>query len=268
MPFTISHAAVVLPFTRLLARWRVLSAALIGAMVPDFRVFFPWRLARFETHSGSALLTFCLPVGLLTYWVFQLFIKRPVLEVLPDGPYSRWRPFASRASPANWRHWVLAACGILVGAVTHLVWDAFTHDGARGVRMFPALDEPIFEFGRRHVAGVRLMQDVGSLIGLAVVLLLVWRGLRRGRDAAVPNRPVAPAERHLWMWLYVGAAALFSLAFYLWARALGEAPTHLIIVYIYDVAVAALRGLAAALLGVSLALDLRLRSLRYRNGGH
>ena len=52
MPFTISHAAAVLPFSRLLARWRLLSAAVIGAMVPDFGLFFPWHMRRFETHSA------------------------------------------------------------------------------------------------------------------------------------------------------------------------------------------------------------------------
>ena len=54
MPFTISHAAVVLPFARLLMRWRLLSACIIGAMVPDFGLFFPWRIHRFETHSTLA----------------------------------------------------------------------------------------------------------------------------------------------------------------------------------------------------------------------
>ena len=64
MPFTISHTAVVLPFSRWLARWQLLSAATIGAMVPDFRIFFP-GMPRVETHSLAALLTFCLPVGLI-----------------------------------------------------------------------------------------------------------------------------------------------------------------------------------------------------------
>ncbi len=43
MPFTISHAAAVLPFARLLARWRLLSATIIGSMVPDFGLLLPWR---------------------------------------------------------------------------------------------------------------------------------------------------------------------------------------------------------------------------------
>ena len=109
MPFTISHAAVVLPFARLLVRWRLLSAFVIGAMVPDFGLFFPWRMHRFETHSALALLTFCLPVGLATYWAFQYLIKTPMLEVLPEGAYARWRPFAAPADFASIRQWVLAA---------------------------------------------------------------------------------------------------------------------------------------------------------------
>jgi hypothetical protein len=56
MPFTISHAAAVLPFARRLAHWHILSATVIGSMVPDFSVFFsPERLPRIETHSTLAL---------------------------------------------------------------------------------------------------------------------------------------------------------------------------------------------------------------------
>src|ERR1700684_3749364 len=98
MPFTISHAALVLPLSLLLARWRLLSAVVIGAMVPDFGLFFPWHIHRFETHSFVALFTFCLPVGLASYWIFQYLIKTPMLEVLPEGAYARWHPYASPAA--------------------------------------------------------------------------------------------------------------------------------------------------------------------------
>src|SRR5579859_4509004 len=101
MPFTISHAAVVLPCSRLLARWRLLSAVVVGAMVPDFGLFFPWRMHRIATHSVAALFTFCLPVGIAAYWLFQYLIKGPVLEVLPEGAYERWRPYSSPADLAS-----------------------------------------------------------------------------------------------------------------------------------------------------------------------
>jgi hypothetical protein len=262
MPFTISHTAVVLPFSRWLARWQLLSAATIGAMIPDFRVFFP-GMPRVETHSLSALLTFCLPVGLVTYWVFQLVIKSPIMEVLPDGPYARWRPFAAEADIRSLRQWLLASLGVLAGALTHLIWDGFTHDGGRGVRMFPVLDDTL-EIGRRHIPTMYLLQDLGSIIGLAAVLAMLCYALRRGHEAAVPNRLVPSRERLAWWLIYVLAAGFFTAAFYAWER-LGQPPNHWIFMWVSWTAVASLRGLAAALLGVSLALDLRLRQLHHHH---
>lgn len=265
MPFTISHTAVVLPFSRLLARWQLLSAAVIGAMVPDFHVFFP-GIPRVETHSAVALFSFCLPVGLLTYWIFQRLIKTPILEVLPDGPYARWCPFAAEANMRSVRQWLLAVGGVLAGAVTHLVWDGFTHDGGRGVRMFPVLDDSVIDIGSRHLPAIYVLQDLGSLIGLAAVLAMMAYGLRRGREAPVPNRLVQARERWAWIAAYGVSALVFSAVCYVYAT-IGQLPTHSIVVRVSGPAVASLRGLAAALLLVSLALDLRLHRLHQRSSG-
>jgi Domain of unknown function (DUF4184) len=265
MPYTISHTAAVLPFARLLARWQMLSAAVIGAMVPDFRLFFPWEMQRFETHSAMSLLTFCLPVGLVTYWLFQILIKVPIIEVLPEGAYARWRPFAAPAEFSSLRHWLLAALGVLLGAMTHLVWDGFTHEGGRGVRIIPFLDDPI-DFGRHHWDALRIMQDLGSLVGLVVVLALLAYALRPGRDIPQQHRLLRRPERRRWVFAYLCAAILVSVAFYGWSR-LGEPPSHSVVARASQIAVAALRGLAAALLGVSLILDMRLRALRQRSSG-
>ncbi len=255
MPFTISHAAVVLPFTRLLMRWRLLSAVIVGAMVPDFGLFFPWPMPRVETHSAVALFTFCVPVGMTAYWVFQYLIKAPVLEVLPEGAYSRWRPYSSPADFASIRQWLLAAFGVFAGAATHLAWDAFTHENARGVRLIPWLDEPI-DIGTHHMDGVRLLQDGSSLIGLAVVLGLIAYGLRSGGAEPVRLRPLRGAERRAWVAAYVAAAVGLSALWWL-----SEPATHSLTLTANRMAVAALRGLALALLCTSLALDLRLRAL-------
>jgi hypothetical protein len=257
MPFTISHVAAVVPFSRPLARWRLLSATIIGSMVPDFGFLMPWRPARIETHSALALLTFCLPVGLATFWIFQRMIKTAVMEVLPDHTYSRWRPLAAPADLWNFKQWVLAALGILAGAISHLVWDAFTHEGARGVRMIPALDDPIVDIAGHRLMGARLLQDVSSLVGLAVVLGVVIYGLRRDSIAEeAPVRALRPRERHVWILTYLLTAAFLAGVFLVMRRMYW----HSLNFMLGNFAIAALRGFAAALVLVSLGLSARLRA--------
>jgi hypothetical protein len=257
MPFTISHAAAVLPFSRLLARWRLLSAAVIGSMVPDFGWFMPWRPARFETHSGDALLSFCLPVGLATYWLFQLVIRKPVLELLPTAAYSRWRASLAPADYKSLKQWALAALGVLVGAITHLVWDAFTHEGARGVRLLPSLTDSAVEFNGHRIAGPHLLQDANSLIGLVIVVGIVLYALRPSRSGEQPpRRRLQRGERAIWLSLFVALATGLSLLFFVWRH---HAQIAGVVVPVSTAAIATLRGTTAAVVLVAIALDVRLR---------
>jgi hypothetical protein len=260
MPFTLSHPAIVLPFARLLARWRLLSAVAIGSMVPDFGRFLPWQPARFETHSADALLTFCLPVGLAAYWIFQWLIKWPLIELLPPGAHARWRELTAPAEVSSIKQWVLAACGVLFGAVTHLIWDAFTHEGGRGLRMFPSLEDPVVDVGGHRLGGTHLLQDANSLAGLLVVIAILAYGLRPGRpgDAAAARR-LKTRERRLWIAAYVLAAAALSGIFFL-GRHHAVTGAAIFARPLSSVAIASLRGAAAALLAISVALYLRLRS--------
>lgn len=262
MPFTISHAAVVLPFARPLARWRLLSAAIIGSMVPDFGWFMPWRPPRVETHSAVGLLTFCLPVGLATFWIFQQLIKTPVMAVLPDAAYVRWRRFEQPADIRSLKQWLMAALGVVGGAFTHLVWDAFTHEGARGIRMIPVLVDPVVDIAGHRLVGARLLQDGSSLVGLGVVLAIVAYGFRPGQSqAARPARVLTRGERLGWILAYATTMLLLAGLFALRRRPL-EASTHSLALSVGNFAIAVLRGFAAALAVVSFALMIRLRASR------
>jgi hypothetical protein len=253
MPFTLSHPAIVLPFGRLLARWRLLSAMVVGSMAPDFGWFLPWQPARFETHSADALLTFCLPAGLATYWLFQWLIKRPLIELLPPGAYARWRGLSAPADVASLKQWILAASGVLFGAVTHLIWDAFTHEGARGVRMFPLLEEPVVELGGHRLGGAHLLQDANSVLGLAVVVAIVAYGMRPGKPGdALTARRLDRGARWTWILGYVIAAAALSWLFLLGRHAAVGTTLS-------GAAIALMRGAAAAAILVSAALSLQLR---------
>jgi hypothetical protein len=262
MPFTISHTAAVLPFLRRFRRWRVASALVIGSMVPDFGFLLPWRMPRFETHSALALFTFSLPVGLVTYWLFQLVVKAAVREVLPDGAYQRSQESAPIANIRSLRQWAIAALGIVAGALTHLVLDGFTHEGAHGVHMLPAIDDWIIDVAGHRLPGPRFLQDLSSVVGLIVVVALLLRGLRKPDAAGAPQlgwRRLGSRERSFWRGAYALTAIGVAVADFLTATEadpLGLGLSHTLA----PAAIASLRGLAASLLVVSIFLAVSLRS--------
>jgi hypothetical protein len=124
--------------------------------------------------------------------------------------------------------------------------------------MIPAIDEWWFTVGGRQLYGPRLLQDVSSLLGLVFVGWLLWRALRAPSPIPVGRRLLPSGERHAWCWIYVLTAVAVSTADLFLVRSnepfglhTGGPVAH--------VAIAGLRGLAVAVLAVSVVLSLRLR---------
>lgn len=204
MPFTVSHIAAVLLLHKPLRRFGLLSAASIGAMVPDLDLILPIRLTREETHGSLALLTFCLPVGLAAWAVFQALIKPALIEVLPDRVYARL--WAEHLGPplGSVKAWLYAALAVMFGALTHIIWDGFTHEDGRGARMLLAIGDrgPEPEGSTWHL--YRWLQHGSSVAGLAVVFMALWLWVRHANSPnPSPERRLAARERHRWVAVYV-----------------------------------------------------------------
>jgi hypothetical protein len=257
MPFTVSHTAAVLPFQRWLRPQRILSAAVIGSMVPDFGLFLPFWVPRYETHGRIALLTFCLPLGLLTWLLYEILVRPALLEAAPDRWWSRWRERGAVALGA-WRTWLVAAAAVLGGAVTHLAWDAFTHENSRGVEMFPLLEGLSWNVNGHPMHLYRILQHLSSVVGLAVVLWIAWRWHQRSPPVPVPPaRALRSVERWSWIAVYVLIpAAATTVAAALTLR--GPEPFYATSDSLAGVAEAGMVAAAASLMAVSLLLRLRL----------
>jgi hypothetical protein len=204
LPFTLSHIAAALPVHRPLSRLHLFTPAVIGTMVPDFHLLLPDAPDRLQTHSyWPGLLIFSLPMGLICFALTLLLIKPALIEVVPDGPYVRLQSL-QRSVVAGLPYWLLVAGAILAGAVSHLIWDGFTHENAAGVRMFPLLDSYAPELNGHSLQLYRWAQYASSVGGLGVVLagtaLWLWHSPKPTRR---PLRALLPAERSCWLALYV-----------------------------------------------------------------
>lgn len=184
MPFTLSHAAAVLPAVRTdgTGRGRLVPAVLVaGSFAPDMTYYAASVLPeamRFGdvTHSFAGVFTVDVPIAwaLVGLW---LLMREPLVALLPRARQGRVAALLrcgaprARVRPALVAWWYASA---VLGALTHVVWDAFTHLDRWGMRVFPVLGQ--------EIAGSPLywyLQYGGSAVAAVVIAVFVARGLRR-----------------------------------------------------------------------------------------
>jgi hypothetical protein len=69
----------------------------IGTMVPDLSGYYPALLDYRATHSLIGVITRCMPIGVMLYYIYQAFLKRPFFDLFPDAVTSRMRPWIDRS---------------------------------------------------------------------------------------------------------------------------------------------------------------------------
>jgi hypothetical protein len=209
VPFTVSHAAAVLPLHRLSRHRLPMTALMVGSMAPDFGYFFSHEASRALTHSFSGLFIFALPAGLLVWFLYVAFLEKATITLLSD----RWHTRFAHTDAITRSLVARAAVAILLGAITHILWDSFTHRGTFVTRAFPVLLGPTPGIG--WVPIYHLLHGLSSIVGL--MLLAAWarnlhrqpaRSLirpydisRRARIAAVWLLVLAAVADGVWHWL-------------------------------------------------------------------
>jgi hypothetical protein len=177
MPFTISHAAAAILLKR---KGLVTSALVIGSMVPDLAYFV--HLEGFNPelgHSIRGLFTFCLPVGLFIFLVFQKLVKRPLFALLPPSHQQRLLPYLQGFPLKSWRFIIRSLVSLGVGTLSHLAWDSFTHNHGFIVQNVAALRQPIFELAGTKIFAFSILQHGSTILGLAALVLWYFHWYRK-----------------------------------------------------------------------------------------
>ncbi|MEU3986443.1 DUF4184 family protein [Streptomyces sp. NPDC026672] len=193
MPFTLSHAAAVLPVVRTdgTGRGRLVPAVLVaGSFAPDMTYYaasvVPGGMEFGSvTHSFAGVFTVDVAIAwaLVGLW---LLVREPLVALLPRGRQGRIAALTrcgvprGRVRPGGVAWWYVSA---VLGALTHVVWDAFTHHDRWGMRLVPALG---WEAG-----GLPLywyLQYGGSAVAAVVITVFLVRAVRRAPDAVAGVR--------------------------------------------------------------------------------
>lgn len=163
MPFTFSHAAVVLPFVK--NKKLSASALVVGTVAPDLQYFYAMNTNVRISHTFLSAFIVDLPLGLLTLFLFHLFIKKALLQNLP-------RFFQERTQELLDFDWVkyfkenyfIVFLSIILGAFSHLALDSLTHSDGYFVMNYPAYSRTFL--GLRIFIYVHLFISLIGLVGI------------------------------------------------------------------------------------------------------
>lgn len=184
-------------------------------MIPDWPLYIPLGPAYEVTHSFQGVFTASLPLGLAVVLLFQYILKRPLYELLPMGVRVRLNTQLESKLELGVRTIAALCFAIVFGALTHNVWDAFTHGGSWGVAMHPELRNIWVTVSGVKFPGYIALQHASSIMGLPLLLILfgIWYARAdQGSDAA---RIISPTGRAVWSAAILGVPLLLTGS-YVW----------------------------------------------------
>jgi hypothetical protein len=167
VPFTLAHPAAVLPLRRHL--W--FPGLVAGAVAPDVGYHLPF-LPTHDLLGGSLAAVALLLVGRL--------MLPSLMALAPTFVRARVK------RPGCFRQPFVRTLSIVVGVLTHLLWDAFTQTDGWFVQRWDWLTVPV-------IGPHRLYNVIGYVSSLGGVALLAWTARR-----AAPNGPACCSNGHDW----------------------------------------------------------------------
>mgnify|MGYP000753574010 CR=1 FL=1 len=175
MPFTFSHPAIILPLKLLKQSWFSLTGLIIGSLTPDFEYFIRMKVQSDYSHTIGGIFLFDLPLGILLAFLFHNVIRNTLYDNLPWILKSRIIEFKQ----FNWtkyfrENWIVVIISILIGAISHIFWDSFTHSTGYFVELIPQLKYSINLAGK-EIYIYKILQHTSSLIGGIIIAGSIYR---------------------------------------------------------------------------------------------
>lgn len=207
MPFTGAHPSIFLPFLR---NKRISATGLIaGSISPDFEYFIKMSSGSEHSHTFGGLFYFDLPVSILIAIIFHQVIKQPLTENLPQFLKSRdilGKDFVFM--PYLKKNYFIFICCALIGAASHLVWDAFTHN-TWVTQQIPLYQMISLRVGELDYPLFYLLQQISTLLGTIAV---VTYSLMQPAKADLPDSGKSKVK-WFWGWIWSGSLSVLVLRF-------------------------------------------------------
>nr|WP_174507398.1 DUF4184 family protein [Acinetobacter sp. Marseille-Q1620] len=215
MPFTLSHTVLAPPIAKLSGQRLPIAALAIGCMTPDlYRI-----LSRTEitlNHQFKGIIYPDLFVGTI-FCLLWYCLYRPVIykvaglqDTLKLYNFKKILTFS-----------IMIILSIIIGTVTHIIWDGLTHSDFRTIAFHSFLQRPVTLFQYTFPMH-RILQITSSVIALPFIFWMIYHYYLKHKT---PQTTSIKTTRFGLVLLSLGI--FFSYAFYVFiAKHTGFIPQH------------------------------------------
>ncbi len=146
-------------------------------MAPDFEYFFRMNIQGIHGHTFWGIFYFDLPTALLIAILFHQVAKKNLIDNLPVFIQLRFREIRELDFVSYLKdHKMIFAWSVVLGTITHIVWDGFTHQHQFGVEAFPEIYEGrTIPFQGVHYPLWYALQHISTVVGGVILIFYVWR---------------------------------------------------------------------------------------------
>jgi len=206
MPFTAAHPIAVVYLQRL--PWKLSLIALVaGSIAPDMELYF--RLRAHAVGNENLLVQLPLAFGLGLAWEFGLYGL--AIHLLPHQLTTKF----AISSPAGWarnamRQPISCLLALLIGILSHWIWDSFTHHDGFLISFLPFLSHTIGIPGLlSEIPLFDWLQVLCSIAGVLFLLRFKYLQVAAAEtgEIIIPKRLNRIRMRFFWLLLWLGIAA-------------------------------------------------------------
>ena len=199
MPFTFAHPIFALPFKYVKPKYLSVTGLALGSMSPDFEYFIMLQPYQSIGHSVSGLLLQAIPLSVIFAVLFHTIVKEILVLHLPSNYNIDQRAYNALGKwRLNFKEWILFILSVIIGFITHVFIDGFTHSNGYFVAKYTLLRELVIY----NLPLYKILQHSFSLFGLFMITWLIVRLLYRYTET-VNHIPTVSTQQKIFFWTSV-----------------------------------------------------------------
>lgn len=172
MPFTFAHPSIVLP---LKSKYFNFSGLILGSMAPDLIYFVLFNPSSNLGHTFWGFLLFNLPMCFLLNYLFYKYIQELFICTLPNFISDKYMYMIKNKNIlSNKRDIIIFVYSCLIGMITHVLWDAFTHNTGFFVQNIAFLRNSIVLFNF-NIPIYKIFQHGSTIIGFFIIFVYIYK---------------------------------------------------------------------------------------------